>query len=63
MQAHLVAAVKPAILTLMGSAVFLLLIACANVANLMLVRASLREPEFTIRASLGANRWRLIQPC
>ena len=62
MQAHLVAAVKPAILTLMGSVVFLLLIACANVANLMLVRTSLREQEFTIRASLGANRWKLIQP-
>jgi predicted permease len=62
LQAHLVAAVKPAILTLMGSVVFLLLIACANVANLMLVRASLRETEFAVRASLGASRWKLVQP-
>jgi putative ABC transport system permease protein len=61
-QAHLVAAVKPAILTLLGSVAFLLLIACANVANLMLVRASLRWAEFAVRASLGANRWKLIQP-
>ena len=62
MQQHLVAAARPAIVALMGSVTFLLLIACANVANLLLVRGSLREHEFAVRASMGANRWRLIEP-
>jgi len=62
MRQHLVAAVQPAILALMGSVIFLLLIACANVANLLLVRASLREQEFAVRAAMGANRRQLIRP-
>lgn len=62
MHQHLVAEVRPAILALMGSVIFLLLIACANVGNLLLVRASLRQQEFSVRAAMGASRLRLIAP-
>src|ERR1700722_3167846 len=62
MRQHMIAEVRPAILALMGSVIFLLLVACANVANLLLVRASLRNRELAVRAALGANRWRLMSP-
>src|SRR5579872_7039086 len=62
MRQHMVAEARPAILALMGSVIFLLLVACANVANLLLVRASMRNRELAVRAALGANRWRLMSP-
>ncbi|HSE19181.1 MAG TPA: ABC transporter permease [Pyrinomonadaceae bacterium] len=61
MKQHLVDEVRPAIWTLMISVVMLLLIACANVANLMLVRASSRERELAVRAALGAGWWQLVR--
>jgi predicted permease len=61
MKSDLVAQVRPAILALMGAVIFLLLIACSNVANLLLVRSSLRERELAVRTALGGSRWQLIR--